>query len=116
MKRPAETSHARGLAGHAVARPLLDRGREGVVQRLLGQVEVAEEADQRGEDAARLGAVDGLDPVPYLVRRVSTRHQWFSGYGRLNSRIGRTSTLPSRADGILEATWMASFRSRASMR
>src|SRR5262245_20063218 len=39
-------------------RPLLDRGREGLVQRLLGELEAAEEADQRGEDAARLGAVD----------------------------------------------------------
>ena len=86
------------------------------MERLLGQLEVAEEADEGGEDAARLGTVDGLYPVPYLVLRVSTRHQWFSGYGRLNSRIGRTSTLPSRADGILEATWMASFRSRAWMR
>ena len=38
------------------------------------------------------------------------------GYGCLNSLIGRTSTLPSRADGIFDATWIASFRSRASMR
>ena len=61
MKRPVETSQARGLAGHAVARPLLERGRERVVQRLLGEVEVAEQADQRGEHAARLGAIDLVD-------------------------------------------------------
>ena len=30
--------------------PLLDRGRECVVQRLLGEIEIAEEADQRGQD------------------------------------------------------------------
>jgi len=33
-----------------------------------------------------------------------------------SSRTGRTSTLPSRAGGIFAATWMASFRSRASIR
>ena len=31
-------------------------------------------------------------------------------------RTGRISMLPSRAGGILEAIWMASFRSRASSR
>ena len=31
-------------------------------------------------------------------------------------RIGRTSTLPIGAPGIRAATWIASFRSRASMR
>jgi len=36
--------------------------------------------------------------------------------GCVNSMIGRTSTLPIRADGIFDATWMASFRSRASIR
>ena len=41
------------IGRHAVARPLLQRRREGIVQRLLGEVEVAEQADQRGEDAAR---------------------------------------------------------------
>ena len=30
--------------------------------------------------------------------------------------IGRTSMLPIRAEGILDATWIASFRSRASIR
>jgi len=29
--------------------------------------------------------------------------------------IGRTSMLPGRAIGIFAATWMASFRSRASL-
>jgi hypothetical protein len=37
-------------------------------------------------------------------------------YGGANSRTGRTSTLPWRADGIRAAGWIASFRSRASMR
>ena len=45
---------------HALARPLLERGTEGLVQRLLGNVEVAQEADQRSKDAAGLVAIDGL--------------------------------------------------------
>ena len=60
LKRPADTSHARGFAGHAVARPLLERRPERVVQRFLGDVEVAEQADQRGEHAPRLGDIDGI--------------------------------------------------------
>jgi hypothetical protein len=36
-------------------------------------------------------------------------------YG-VNSLIGRTSMLPSRAGGIFEATWIASFKSLASIR
>src|SRR5256885_17205886 len=33
---------------HAGSRPLLERGDEGIVKRLFGDVEVTEEADQRG--------------------------------------------------------------------
>jgi hypothetical protein len=43
----------RGGAGrHAVARPALRRDRERLLRRFLGEVEVAEEADEGGEDAA----------------------------------------------------------------
>jgi hypothetical protein len=31
------------------------------VQRLLGEIEVAEEADECGEDAPGVGTIDGLD-------------------------------------------------------
>ena len=67
LNRPADTSHARGLVGHAVARPLLDGGGERVVQRLLGEIEIAEQADQRGEDAARLGAIDGVHHLAHAI-------------------------------------------------
>src|SRR5215470_15031632 len=40
---------------------MLERGAKRVVQRLLGEVEVAEQADERCEDAAGLGAVDPVD-------------------------------------------------------
>jgi len=45
---------------HAVSRPLLERGTEGLAQRLLGEIEVAEQTHERGEDAARLGAVEAF--------------------------------------------------------
>jgi hypothetical protein len=38
--------------------PLFERGPEGIVQRLLGKVEVAEQSNQCGKNSARLGAVD----------------------------------------------------------
>ena len=53
---------------HAVARPLLERRAERVVQRLFGEVEVAEKTDQRGEHAPRLGAVDRRPPSRAHVR------------------------------------------------
>jgi hypothetical protein len=46
-----------------------------------------------------------------LVNRVEAERA-----GRLSSSaIGRTSTQPIHAPGIRAATWIASFRSRASM-
>jgi hypothetical protein len=42
------------VTGQPVARPFLDRGREGLVQGLLGQVEVTDEPDERGQDPARV--------------------------------------------------------------
>ena len=66
-----------GLGRDPVPRPLLDGRREGVLQRLLGEVEVAEEADQRGKDAPRFGAVDGVDRRARLLGRVHG-HDWES--------------------------------------
>ena len=57
------------IGGHAVARPLLQRRPEGVVQRFLGDVEVAQQADQRGEHAARVGEVDGIHRLVHWIGR-----------------------------------------------
>jgi uncharacterized membrane protein len=46
---------------HPVLRPALGRARERLLSGFLGEVEVAEEADQRREDAAPLLAEDLLD-------------------------------------------------------
>src|SRR5919108_5757182 len=39
-----------GIDGHALPRPLFQCGSKGFMQCLLGEVEVAEQADQGGED------------------------------------------------------------------
>ena len=89
------------VGGHAIDRPALHRSGEGFLQRLLGEIEVAEEADERRQNAPGLGAVDGLDRL---------------AYGRGGSQIGRTSIEPQRTEGIRAATVIASFRSLASIR
>ena len=82
----------------AVPRPALRRDRERLLRGFLGEVEVAEEADQRGEDAAPLVAEDLLEQ-----RYLSTN--------------GRTSTAPPiRAAGIRAAISSAASRSSASTR
>ena len=58
--RAVVTSQARGLAGVPVARPPLRGDRERLLRGFLGEVEVAEEADQGGEDASPLVAEDLL--------------------------------------------------------
>ena len=50
-----------GAGGDSVARPALRGDREGLLRGLLGEVEVAEEADQRGEDAPPLVAEGPLE-------------------------------------------------------
>ena len=61
LKRPAETSQARGLAGTPVARPLLRGGEEGVGQRLLGEFEAAEQPDEARQHPAAFGAIDAVE-------------------------------------------------------
>jgi len=53
----------RGVVGGAVARPALGGDREGLLGSLLGEVEVAEEADQGGQDAAPLVAEGRFDQL-----------------------------------------------------
>jgi hypothetical protein len=87
-----------GIRGSTLPRPALGRNRERLLRGFLGEVEVAEEADERSEDAAPLVPEDGVE----LAQRSTT---------------GRTSTAPpSRAAGIREATSMAASRSSALSR
>jgi hypothetical protein len=63
----------RGWIGRrTVARPALERGRERVLNRLLGEVPVAEGADQGRDGAAVVLAEDALDQeavAPLLASR-----------------------------------------------
>src|SRR5581483_8854376 len=89
-----------GVRRDAVARPPFGGDRERLLGGRLGEVEVAEEADQGGEDAAQLVA-EGL----------------LEGQARSISTTGRTSTLPPRrAAGIRAATSRAASRSSTSIR
>ena len=84
------------VGGNPVARPALRGDREGLLGGLLGEVEVAEEADQGGQDAPPLVAEDLLE-------------------ARYHSSIGRTSTAPPRrAAGMRAASSIAASRSSAS--
>jgi hypothetical protein len=49
------------MLGRPVTRPPLGRDRERLLGGLLGEVDVTEEADQGGEDAAPLAPEDLLD-------------------------------------------------------
>ena len=77
-------------------RPALGRDGKSSLRGLLGEVEIAEEADQRGEHAAPFFAEGLLE----------------DGY---HSMIGRTSMAPPRrAAGICAASSMAASRSSTS--
>jgi hypothetical protein len=86
------------IGRRAVPGPALGRDRERVLRSFLGEIEVAEEADQAGEDAAPLVPKDLLEQ-----RYLSTN--------------GRTSTAPPiRAAGIRAAISSAASRSSTSTR
>jgi hypothetical protein len=90
-----------GVARDAVAPPLLECQCEGVLRAFLGEVPVARDPDEGGDDAPPLrperGGDCGLDAA-YM------------------SQIGRTSIVPLAAVGIFDATSMASSRSLQSTR
>ena len=54
---------APGIFGNTVSRPLLQRRPEGVMQRVLREIEVTEETDQRRKDTARFGPIDRVYAV-----------------------------------------------------
>ena len=100
---PVDRAVARGgheprsrVRRHPLAGPALRSGRERLLGGFLGEVEVAEEADQGGEDAAPLLAEDLLeDPQLSLSGRISIAP-------------------PSRAAGIRDASSIAASRFSAS--
>ena len=87
-----------GVGRDPVPWPALRGDRERLLRGFLGEVEVAEEADQGSEDASPLIAEDLFED-------------------RYHSTIGRTSTAPPRrAAGTFAASSIAASRSSASNR
>src|SRR5262249_50799286 len=87
----------------AVTGPPLERRRDRVPERVLGEVEVAEDADQSGEDAPMLLAEEPRE-LFYAVTSTGI------------SSPGRPSMEPKRADGIIPAAAIAPSSESASMR
>ncbi len=90
------------MCGLTVAWPTLERDRERILEGVLGQVEIAEDAREDRERAPPLLLEDGLDYRAPASARTGT--------------TGRTSILPSFADGILEAQSSASSSDSTSIR
>ncbi len=98
---------------HARTAPARERGREGVLRALFGDVQVTRHAHRRGEHEGPLAAVrisdGGRDPGC-----VHDGHAARSRGQLSNVMMGRTSTPPKRAGTVL-ATASAESRSGASM-
>ena len=87
---------------------------------------VAQEASVRGATfASWLGPGNGpdiatRDGAREILKLGAARRRdsdcGAAAYGADNSLTGRTSTLPTRAGGIFDANWIASFKSLASIR
>jgi hypothetical protein len=55
----------------------LHRRREGIVQRVFGEIEIAQQADERRKDAARLLAIDLVyQRTDLLTGRVRAHRCW----------------------------------------
>ena len=98
-----------GAMGQTGAAPVDQRALGGVRERLLGQVEIAERADERGEKPPPVVTHDPLD----LAGQIG------GGVGHSSPgicMIGRSSIVPCFAVGISAAISMASSRSLQSSR
>ena len=111
--------HAPGLGGDTVALPGGDRGLEGVLHRVLGQLEVAGLPDQGGQDDRPFLAERARDGIvhPRLLTSSSAnstpaRRAVFNHSS--GGMIGRTSIVPQRVIGIRAACLSASSRSAHS--
>ncbi len=74
------------IAGHAFARPLLDRRGESVVHRLFGQVKIPQQPDQRRQHVARFAAIDSV-------------HHLSRFYGRSLAHGTNSAFIAGRIDG-----------------
>ncbi len=107
FRRATVSSQPPGLVGHAAVRPGADRFLERILDRLVGQIEVAELAGQEGDQSAAF-------PVGGFGDRRLGRGIEFAHAPGLNDS-GRTSTEPLGI-GSSSARASASSRSAAETR
>jgi hypothetical protein len=81
------------IGGHAILWPLLQGRPEGIMQRLLSQVEVAEEADEGGEDPARFGTIDSVEYLVQLFGHLFAHHEASANAWPLAARARRISSI-----------------------
>ena len=67
LKRAVEINHGRGLPGTPLFGHTLERSRKGLVHRLLGKIEIPEQADQRCQDSSRIHAIQGVEQFADLL-------------------------------------------------
>ena len=102
----------RRVLGRPGAGPHLERGDTGVLQGVLGQLQVA---DLAGEDGQQPAALAPQDPGQVVVGRRG-HSKTISRRSSARGTTGRTSMAPSQAAGICAAMATASSRSAASTR
>jgi hypothetical protein len=100
--------------------PDLEGGDERVLDGLLGEIEVAQDADQRGDRPSLLLAEQAVDDVVggggvEVQPALAPTGAWSCSEPEV-SQIGRTSMDPARMPGHCAASASASSRSLASMR
>ena len=99
---------APGLSGTPRDRPHLERRDERLLDGLLGEVEVAEDADERRDRPARFLAEQAVDDLAWWRQAVVSRRPTASARpapdaALLKSQTGRTSIEPCFAPGIIAA-------------
>ena len=100
--RAVATIQAPGFAGVPCARPALGGDDERILNRVLGEIEIAEDAAENCDAARTLISIGAGE-------RVYSRYSEFS-------RTGRISIVPLRAAGIRSARAIASSSESASIR
>lgn len=106
----------RGPWRHAFPPPPLQRQHHGLAQDVFRQLEVSAEPDQRGQDGRMLLPEYGLEVLRVTDLPSGRFHPEPFPSQAPTGMIGRTSTGPRPADGILPAQRMASSRFSHSMR
>ena len=105
--RAVVISQAPRVVGDAVARPALGGDRERLLRGFLGEVEVAEEADQGGEDAAPLLAEDLLERRYHSTDRTDLDRAAHAGRGDARGHLDRRVEVvgledEAAAEGLLD--------------